>query len=46
LFFNDRNIGCKEQVIEWLKSDEGKVWIQMQIRTVLEEMGSEMEKTG
>jgi Arc/MetJ-type ribon-helix-helix transcriptional regulator len=46
LFFNDRNTGCKEQVIEWLKSEEGKEWIQMQIRTVLDEMGSETEKTG
>ncbi len=38
LFFRDQTECGKEHMIEWLTSEEGKRWMQDQIRTVLEEM--------
>jgi len=46
LFFRDQNAGCKEQIVEWLTSDEGEKWIQKQIRIVLEMRGQATENTG
>lgn len=45
LFFRDQNTGWKEQMVEWLISEEGKIWMQDQIRTVLVEMDPAPENT-
>jgi len=45
LFFRDQNYNWKEQLVEWLTSDEGKGWMQDQIRAVLEEMTRPAENT-
>jgi len=44
LFFRDQDSGGKEQIIEWLKSEEGGKWMQKQIMTVMERMGSAKKK--
>ncbi|MDD5143615.1 hypothetical protein [Methanoregula sp.] len=44
LFFTDHNSGCKEQIIEWLTSEEGEKWIQTQIKIVLNQMRVKTEK--
>jgi Arc/MetJ-type ribon-helix-helix transcriptional regulator len=44
LFFRDHNPCCKEQIIEWLTSEDGEQWIQNRIRIVLDGMGSTKEK--
>jgi Arc/MetJ-type ribon-helix-helix transcriptional regulator len=38
LFFDDRNKISKDQIKEWLMSEEGEEWMRGQIRKVLERM--------